>query len=131
MRIVVLEGSPNKKGSSNLLADEFIRGAKEAGHTMEVIDAAHICKSCSRFSAVEKAEMQTINRLMELPLRHLGQSEKKWLENRIHDSRPEVAGLAKEVYREYFPYAERNAMNKQLVISELDLKYISKSIRKR
>lgn len=32
MRIVVLEGSPNKKGSSNLLADEFIRGAEEAGH---------------------------------------------------------------------------------------------------
>lgn len=27
MRIVVLEGSPNKKGSSNFLADEFIRGA--------------------------------------------------------------------------------------------------------
>ena len=82
--------------------------------------AAHICKSCSRLSAAEKAEMQTINRLMELPLRHLGQSEKKWLENRVHDSRPEVAGLAKEVYRECFPYAERNVMKKQLVISELD-----------
>lgn len=41
MRIVVLEGRPNKKGSSNLLTDEFIRGAKEAGHTVEVIDAAH------------------------------------------------------------------------------------------
>lgn len=32
MKIVVLEGSPNKNGSSNLLASEFIRGAKEAGH---------------------------------------------------------------------------------------------------
>ena len=50
MRIVVLEGSPNKKGSSNLLADEFIRGAKEVGHTIEVIDAAHAnlhpCTGC-------------------------------------------------------------------------------------
>lgn len=50
MRIVVLEGSPNKKGSSNLLADEFIRGAKEVGHTIEVIDAAHAnlhpCAGC-------------------------------------------------------------------------------------
>lgn len=50
MRIVVLEGSPNKKGSSNLLADAFIRGAKEAGHAVEIIDAAHadlhLCTGC-------------------------------------------------------------------------------------
>ena len=41
MKIVVLEGSPNKSGSSNLLADALIRGAREAGHTVRVIDAAH------------------------------------------------------------------------------------------
>lgn len=41
MKIVVLEGSPNKNGSSNLLAAEFIRGAKESGHSVQVIDAAH------------------------------------------------------------------------------------------
>ena len=41
MKIVVLEGSPNKHGSSNMLADEFIRGARETGHTGQVIDAAH------------------------------------------------------------------------------------------
>lgn len=50
MRIVVLEGSPNKKGSSNLLADAFIRGVKEAGHVVEIIDAAHAdlhpCTGC-------------------------------------------------------------------------------------
>ena len=39
MKIVVLEGSPNRHASSNLLAEEFIRGAKEAGHTAEIIDA--------------------------------------------------------------------------------------------
>lgn len=38
---MVLEGSPNKLGSSNMLADEFIRGAQEVGHTVQVIDAAH------------------------------------------------------------------------------------------
>lgn len=52
MKIVVLEGSPNRRGSSNLLADEFIRGAKEAGHAVEVIDAAHAdlrpCAGCVR-----------------------------------------------------------------------------------
>ena len=41
MKIVVLEGSPNRHASSNLLAEEFIRGAKEAGHTAEIIDAVH------------------------------------------------------------------------------------------
>ena len=41
MKIVVLEGSPNKNGSSNMLAAEFIRGAQEAGHSVQVVDAAH------------------------------------------------------------------------------------------
>lgn len=41
MKIVILEGSPNKHGSSNMLADEFARGAKEAGHEITVISAAH------------------------------------------------------------------------------------------
>ena len=50
MKIVVLEGSPNKKGSSNLSADCFRQGAEEAGHTMEIVDAAradiHPCTGC-------------------------------------------------------------------------------------
>lgn len=50
MKIVVLEGSPNKNGSSNLLAENFIRGAEEAGHSIQVIDAAHAniypCTGC-------------------------------------------------------------------------------------
>ncbi len=41
MKIIVLEESPNQHGSSNMLADNFIRGAEEAGHTVKVIDAAH------------------------------------------------------------------------------------------
>ena len=41
MKITVLEGSPNQHGSSNMLADNFIRGAEEAGHTVKVIDVAH------------------------------------------------------------------------------------------
>lgn len=50
MKIVVLEGSPNKNGSSNLLAEQFIRGAKEAGHSIQVIGVAHAnihpCTGC-------------------------------------------------------------------------------------
>lgn len=41
MKIVVLEGSPNKNGSSNMLAGEFMKGAKETGHEVLSIDAAH------------------------------------------------------------------------------------------
>ncbi len=98
------------------ICDEYKANEKFSGKG----HAAHICKSCSHLSAVEKAEMQTMNRLVGLPFRHLSQSEKKWLENRVHDSRPEVAKAAREVYRECFPYAERNALKKQLVVSELD-----------
>ena len=35
MKIIILEGSPNKKGSTHLLADCFRQGAEEAGHTVE------------------------------------------------------------------------------------------------
>ena len=50
MKIVILEGSPNKNGSSNMLADRFRQGAKEAGHSVEMVDAAHAdvhpCTGC-------------------------------------------------------------------------------------
>ena len=38
MKILVLKSSGNKKGSSNLLADEFIRGAQENGHVITEYD---------------------------------------------------------------------------------------------
>ena len=41
MKIIMLMGSPNKNGSSRILADYFIQGATEAGHQIEVIDIAH------------------------------------------------------------------------------------------
>lgn len=50
MNIVVLEGSPNTHGSSNMLADAFIKGAQEKGHTVEVFDLPkmniHPCMGC-------------------------------------------------------------------------------------
>lgn len=41
MKITVLMGSPNKKGSTNLLIESFQKGALEKGHDVEVIDIAH------------------------------------------------------------------------------------------
>lgn len=50
MEIVVLESSPHKNGASNTLADYFIKGAVESGHTVRVLDVAHMnikpCLGC-------------------------------------------------------------------------------------
>ena len=51
MRIVVLTGSPRKNGNTNYLADQFIKGAKEAGHEVFRFNAAtsevHPCIGCN------------------------------------------------------------------------------------
>ena len=41
MRVLVLQASPNTHGSTAILVDEFCRGAREAGHSVERID---VCK---------------------------------------------------------------------------------------
>ncbi|HIW58776.1 MAG TPA: flavodoxin family protein [Candidatus Anaerobutyricum avicola] len=50
MKILVINGSPRAKGNSDLLCDEFIRGAKESGHQVEKIslqeNEMHPCKAC-------------------------------------------------------------------------------------
>lgn len=50
MDIVVLESSPHKNGASNTLADYFIKGAEEVGHTVQALDVAHMdikpCMGC-------------------------------------------------------------------------------------
>lgn len=50
MKIVILIGSPNKNGSTNLIAKEFEKGAVEAGHQVVMLDVAHanvgVCGGC-------------------------------------------------------------------------------------
>ncbi len=50
MNILVIESSPHKMGSSNQLAENFIRGAEEKGHNISVFDAARAniapCRGC-------------------------------------------------------------------------------------
>ena len=38
--MIIFKSSPNKHGSSNLLAERFIQGAEEVGHAVNVIDTA-------------------------------------------------------------------------------------------
>lgn len=40
MKIIILTGSPRKKGNSNYLAEQFTKGANEAGHEVFLFDCA-------------------------------------------------------------------------------------------
>lgn len=40
MKITVITGSPRRHGNSNYLAEQFIKGAEEAGHRVHRFDAA-------------------------------------------------------------------------------------------
>ena len=50
MKVVVVTGSPHRKGTSALLADQFIAGATHAGHEVFRFDAAFetvgACRGC-------------------------------------------------------------------------------------
>lgn len=67
MKIVMLEGSPHKKGSSNMLAGQFAKGAAEAGHDVQILDAAHMdlhpclgCNGCAAGECVHKDDNRII-----------------------------------------------------------------------
>ena len=70
MKIVVLMGSPNKKGSTDILVENFVKGAEEAGNSVEVIDVAHMnihpCIGCVRCGyegpCVQKDDNETVRR---------------------------------------------------------------------
>lgn len=42
MKIIVLQGSPNIKGSTSILSEEFIRGAQEKGHEVTRFDVSRM-----------------------------------------------------------------------------------------
>lgn len=49
-KILILSGSPRKNGNSELLCDEFAKGAREAGHDVEKLRVAEknigYCRAC-------------------------------------------------------------------------------------
>lgn len=68
-RILILSGSPRRSGNSDLLCDEFLRGARETGHTVEKVRVAdlHIapCSACyycksHEGACVHKDDMQEL-----------------------------------------------------------------------
>ncbi|MDO4621071.1 MAG: flavodoxin family protein [Lachnospiraceae bacterium] len=70
MKITVITSSAHKHGTSAMMADEFIRGAQEAGHDVFRFDAAfkniHPCIGCAKCQSGEgkcvfKDDMQELN----------------------------------------------------------------------
>ena len=49
-KVLILSGSPRKGGNSNILCDEFMKGAEESGNTVEKIRVAEkkigYCRGC-------------------------------------------------------------------------------------
>lgn len=73
MNIVIINGSPHKKGTSALLMENFICGAEEKGHRVQVFDAAqekvHPCIACDvcrsdSDGCVFKDSMETLNTML-------------------------------------------------------------------
>ena len=68
MNILVINGSPRAKGNSDILCDEFVRGAKESGNNTEKISLRdmniHTCKACYAClrtgSCVQKDDMSAV-----------------------------------------------------------------------
>ena len=67
--VLILMGSPRKKGNTSILCDEFARGAEEAGNQVEKINVIdkHIngclgCNGCQRNggTCVQKDDMQDV-----------------------------------------------------------------------
>ncbi len=70
MKITVITSSAHRNGTSSMMADEFIRGAKEVGHEIFRFDAAfkniHPCIGCAKCQTGEgtcvfKDDMQELN----------------------------------------------------------------------
>lgn len=66
MKITVITGSARKNGTSNYMADEFIRGAEESGHEVYRFDSARKevkhclgCNVCGMGGVNEKGEIKS------------------------------------------------------------------------
>lgn len=73
MKVVVINGSPRDRGNSNLLCDQLILGAEEAGHEVEKIalrekkiQPCKACYACFRTGVcVQKDDMAEILKKIE------------------------------------------------------------------
>jgi multimeric flavodoxin WrbA len=61
-KILILTGSPRKNGNSDMLADAFMKGAQEKGHTVNKIEVANLnvsgCNACDECWTKDEACIQ-------------------------------------------------------------------------
>lgn len=82
--------------------------------------AAHICKTCAKLSPAERSAEQTLRKIEGMAMRHINDSEIKWLRKRLNDPRQEVQEAAREVHRLKFPRYERGQFQKGLTVFSLE-----------
>lgn len=113
MKLTVITGSPHKKGTTALLAEKFIAGAKETGHEVLRFDTAFenvkpclACEYCASHDGecVHKDTMNDLSKQLietELivfvtPLYYFGMSAQiKAVIDRFHASNAKIAGSKK------------------------------------
>ena len=86
-----------KKGHYCKICGEYKANEKFSGKG----HAAHICKECARLPVEKRNEMQTINRLMDLPFR-LSREQRGWLEKMRNDDREDVRSAAEWAWESRF-----------------------------
>lgn len=64
--------------------------------------AAHICKDCQKLPVEKRNELQTINKIMNLPF-WLSKEQISWLKKMTKSQNKEIAAVAQEAYTVRFP----------------------------
>ena len=65
---------------------------------------SHICKDCMKLPVEKRNELQTVNKILNLPF-YLSREQRGWLEKKRKDSREEVRETAEWAYRMRFPHS--------------------------
>ncbi|MFI3228331.1 MAG: hypothetical protein R3Y09_13145 [Clostridia bacterium] len=79
----------------------------------------HICKSCSKLSASEKSELMTMTKLYNMQTQLINEDDKKWLQNRTRDKRPQVKELANEIYN--IKFSSETVKKRRSAMTEIKL----------
>ena len=80
--------------------------------------AAHICKECAKMAPEKKRELQTLNRIENLPF-YLSRDQRSWLEKMQKDQREEVRAAAEMAYEMRF--ARQDEVPDEDVDEDVDL----------
>ena len=74
-KVLILSGSPRKGGNSDLLCDEFVRGAKESGNEVEKIflrdkeisycTACYYCRDTGKGCVIKDDMAEILDKMLE------------------------------------------------------------------